>query len=188
MRDNHGRERDQTWEQTRRTRYPRSGYPKRKRSPFSVKVQTVDGSIQWVPDKERSTDAYFNIRAKSFSGIGGEIEEKEDYVLEPDERVLVKVGFMMDLLPGWEAQIRTKHSMAVQSGLSVLDSPSTIDSGYKEEVAIILINNGEQDIKLNSGDEVAQMVVAKVPHVKLWHVAEINDPFKSNEEDEKYEE
>lgn len=150
-------------------------FPSRKKQPFSIKVQTVDGSIEWVPQKTNSTDACFNIKARSFSAIYSEdSEESTSYVLEPGGMVLAKVGFILDLLPGWEAQIRTKMSLILHTGLSVLDSTGTIDSSYRDEVQVILINNSEQDIELKRGDEVAQIVIAKVPHVKLWHVQEID--------------
>lgn len=148
-------------------------YEKRKSQPFSIKIKTVDGSIEWVPERTNPTDACFNIKAKSFLDIYVDSKEQESYVLEPDARVLAKVGFMLDLMPGWEAQLRTKMSLALSNGLSVLDSPGTIDSSNQDEVAVILVNNGEDDIQLSKGDEIAQMVITKVPHVKLWHVSEI---------------
>ena len=162
----------------------RKQYPRRpKRPPFEVKIQTTDGSIDWVPTKTNPTDACFNIKAKSFVDIYVEDAcEHETYVLEPDERVLVKVGFVLDLTPGWEAQIRTKQSLALKNGLSVLNSPGTVDCSYKEEVGIILVNNGEQDIELKSKDEIAQMVITKVPHVKLWHVPEISNSIKDTKD------
>lgn len=149
-------------------------FERRKKQPFSIKVQTVDGSIEWVPQKTNPTDACFNIKARSFSAIhSGNSKETSSHILEPDEMVLVKVGFILDLLPGWEAQIRTKMSLALKTGLSVLDSPGTVDGSYQDEVGVILVNNGESDIELKKGDEVAQIVIAKVPYVKLWHVHEI---------------
>jgi len=149
-----------------------------KKQPFSIKVQTVDGSIEWVPWKTNSTDACFNIKAKSFIDIYGEDQdEQNEYLLEPDERVLAKTGFILNLTPGWEAQIRTKMSFAIKIGLSVLDSPGTVDSSFKDEIGVILVNNGEQDINLSSGAEIAQMVITRVPYVKLWHVPDINKRY-----------
>lgn len=159
----------------------RDKYSKRKREPFSIKVQTVDGSIEWVPQRTNSTDACFNIKARSFSNIDEE-GGREEICLEPGDRVLAMVGFMLDLIPGWEGQIRTKSDLALESGLSVLNSPGTIDNSYRDEIGIILINNGEQDITLNKGDEIACMIVTKIPHVKLWHVQEIHNPIKDIED------
>ena len=150
-----------------------------KKQPFSVRVQTLDGSIEWMPSRENSTDASFTVKAKSFTD-----EELESYVLEPDARVLINSGFILDLMPGWEAQIRTKHNLAIDVGLAVLDSPSTIDSSHKDEIKIILVNNGEDDITLESGSEVAQMVVTKMPHVKLWHVEKIQSSVKDIESEQ----
>jgi len=62
------------------------------------------------------------------------------------------------------------------NGLSVLDSQGLVENTDRSELNVVLINNGEEDIDLNRGDVVAQMVVTKVPHVKLWHVEEISEP------------
>ena len=151
----------------------------RKRQPFSVKTQTVDGSIEWVPSRADSTDASFTVKAKSFTSIHG--AELESCILEPDSKILANTGFMIELMPGWEGQIRTKHNLALEGGLVVLDSPSTIDNSHKGEIQVILVNSGEDDLGINSGDEIAQMIITKIPHVKLWHVEKIQSSVKDTE-------
>lgn len=144
---------------------------------FPINIQTVDGSIDWIPSKTCLTNASFIIKARSLFACDINMEFTS-YVLEPDARVLAGVGFMLDLLPGWEAQIRTKHNLALDSGLIVLDSPSTIDSSHKDEIKIVLINKGEEDIEVKKGDEIAQMIITEVPHIKLQHVEKIQSPVK----------
>jgi len=149
--------------------YERKQKPRHKRQPFPIKVKTVDGSIEWVPSRTNHTDACFNIKGRKFRDVlGGEIIDS--YILEPGMDVLVFTGFKLDLYPGWVAEFKTKMDLVLNNGLSVLDSLGIMDSGHKSEACIMMINNGDESITLNSGDEIAQMIISKVPHVKLWHV------------------
>lgn len=143
-----------------------------KKQPFSIKVKTVDGSIEWVPSRTNYTDACFNVKARKFKELFNE-KTFDSYVLDPDMTVLAYTGFILDLRPGWEAQFRTNMDLIVKNGLSVFDQSITINNNNKSESSIILVNNGDDPIELTSGYEVAQMVINKVPHVKLWHVEEI---------------
>lgn len=138
--------------------------------PLIIKIKTVDGSSEWIPQKANPTDVGFDLRARSFVNIYEEDAiESDNFLLEPDARVLIKTGIIIELKPGWEAQIRSRSGLALKKGLFVLNSPGTIDSGYRNEVGVILANNGEQDIELQKGNKVAQMAIAQVPCVKLIH-------------------
>jgi dUTP pyrophosphatase len=135
----------------------------RSKQPFSLRVKTVDGSIDWMPSKVNRTDTCFDVRARLDQPV----------ILEEDDIARIKCGFMLDLLPGWEAQIRTNRNLCIKNGLCVIDS-GIIDSSYKEEISIIVINNGDDLIQINNMDIVAHMVVSKVPHIRLWHIKNIN--------------
>jgi len=82
-------------------------------------------------------------------------------VLKPFQRVLVKTGLFISLHPGYEAQVRPRSGLALKKGISVLNSPGTIDADYRGEIGVILINLSDLDFEINSGDRIAQMVIAK---------------------------
>jgi dUTP pyrophosphatase len=81
---------------------------------------------------------------------------------------LIKTGIYIELPDGYEAQIRPRSGLALKSGITVLNSPGTIDSDYRGEVGIILINHSENEFIVNSGDRICQMVIAKHEKVQ-WH-------------------
>ena len=84
----------------------------------------------------------------------------EDYIIYPGNRILARTGFAIAIPDGYEAQIRPRSGLAVKSGLSIPNSPATIDSGYRGEVKIPLINLGDQPIPIVTFDRVAQMKFA----------------------------
>jgi len=86
----------------------------------------------------------------------------EDYIIKPGEICLVRTGFAIAIPEGYEAQIRPRSGLALKQGLFVLNSPGTIDAGYRGEVKIILTNLGKKDIVIKTGDRVAQMKFAAV--------------------------
>lgn len=92
------------------------------------------------------------------------IEEK---VLEPGRRALVRTGLVMILPPDAEAQVRSRSGLALKHGVAVLNSPGTIDSGYRGEVGVILINHGEEPFKVEKGMKIAQIVVAPVVRAEI---------------------
>lgn len=95
----------------------------------------------------------------------------DDLVLPPGGRALVPTGFAIALPEGHEAQIRSRSGLAVKSGISVLNAPGTIDSDYRGEIMVCLINHGDQPFTVSRGARIAQMVVAPVCHVD-WRPAE----------------
>lgn len=86
----------------------------------------------------------------------------EDGSIKPMERVLIKCGFAMELPIGYEAQVRPRSGLALKKGLTVLNSPGTIDSDYRGEVCVMLINLGNEEVLFSIGDRIAQMVIAPV--------------------------
>lgn len=82
--------------------------------------------------------------------------------LSSGERALVATGLAMALPPGYEAQIRPRSGLAYKHGISVVNTPGTIDADYRGEVKILLINHGQEDFTINRGDRIAQMVIAPV--------------------------
>jgi len=96
------------------------------------------------------------------SDAGMDVRSVADLTIAPGERALVPTGLVMILPPLYEAQVRPRSGLALKSGVTVLNAPGTIDSGYRGEVGVILINLGSADFKVNKGDKIAQIVVAPV--------------------------
>ena len=89
---------------------------------------------------------------------------KEDIVLKPGQRYLVPTGLSIQLPAGYEAQIRPRSGLAIKNGISLVNTPGTIDSDYRGEVKVIMINLGQDDFVIHRGDRIAQMVIAPVTH------------------------
>ena len=105
---------------------------------------------------------------------GMDLRSIEDVVIEPGKRALVKTGLAMELPEDAEAQVRPRSGLAIKNGITVLNSPGTIDSGYRGEVGVILINHGEEAFHVEKGMKIAQMVIAKVEHTKIEVVTELS--------------
>jgi dUTP pyrophosphatase len=90
----------------------------------------------------------------------------EEVVLKPFERKLLPTGIAIELPEGYEAQVRPRSGLALKHGITVLNSPGTIDSDYRGEIKVILINLGSEDFVIRRGDRIAQLVVAPVEKVQ----------------------
>jgi dUTP pyrophosphatase len=95
--------------------------------------------------------------------------------IPPLGRALVPTGFALALPRGYEAQVRPRSGLALQSGLTILNAPGTIDADYRDEVKVLLINFGDQPVRIQRGDRIAQLVIAPVTRVR-WHEADQLDP------------
>ncbi len=87
--------------------------------------------------------------------------------LEPSDRALVPTGLVIELPQGYEAQVRQRSGLALKHGVTVLNSPGTIDSDYRGEVKVLLINLGAETFLIERGDRIAQLVVSPVSHVEI---------------------
>ena len=101
-------------------------------------------------------------------------------VLKPLQRTLVKTGLFISLKPGYEAQVRPRSGLALKKGISVLNSPGTIDADYRGEIGVILINLSDSDFKIDSGDRIAQMVIAKHETVYWKPVDKLDDSLRGD--------
>ncbi len=84
----------------------------------------------------------------------------EDVIIEAGEKALIKTGFAMALPDNFEAQIRPRSGLALKHGITVLNSPGTIDADYRGEIGVILINHGKEAFRVQRGDRIAQMIIA----------------------------
>ncbi|GIV05244.1 MAG: deoxyuridine 5'-triphosphate nucleotidohydrolase [Fimbriimonadales bacterium] len=100
---------------------------------------------------------------------------KEPLTLQPGERALVPTGIRIALPPGYEAQVRPRSGLALRHGIGMVNAPGTIDSDYRGEVQVILINLGQEPFTLRRGDRIAQMVIAPVMRVEWERVATLPD-------------
>ncbi len=119
-----------------------------------------------LPKKAHESDAGFDLHAHISEQIG----------LSPGERKLIKCGFGMALPIGYEGQVRPRSGLALKSGIGVVNSPGTIDAGYRNEVGVILINHGADDFIVNNGDRIAQLVIHKLPEIEAVEVQELSNP------------
>ena len=93
--------------------------------------------------------------------------------LEPGQRALVPTGFALAIPSGYEAQVRPRSGLAIEAGLTMLNTPGTIDADYRGEVRVVAVNLGSEPVVIRPGDRIAQMVFQKVPAVDLIEVDEL---------------
>ncbi len=99
------------------------------------------------------------------------VEESAPVLLAPGERELIPTGLVLELPPGMEAQIRPRSGLALRHGITVLNSPGTIDSDYRGEVKVLLINLGEAPWEIQRGERIAQLIFQRIERAKLVEVA-----------------
>lgn len=114
-----------------------------------------------LPSHASPGSAGFDLRA----AVDGEL------VLRPGERLLVPTGIVLEIPPGWEGQVRPRSGLALRHGIGLVNAPGTIDSDYRGEVGVILINLGDAPCGLKRGDRIAQLVIARVEPVE-WEEAD----------------
>jgi dUTP pyrophosphatase len=111
---------------------------------------------------------------------GLDIYSHEDAVLEPFKVRLVKTGVSVEIPPLYEGQVRPRSGLAINHGITVLNTPGTIDSNYRGEVCIILINLGQTSYQIKKGDRIAQLVITPVPKVTVEIVDELTDTARGD--------
>lgn len=109
------------------------------------------------------------------SDAGMDIRSVEDIVIPAGKRALVHTGLVMLLPPMYEAQVRPRSGLALKSGVTVLNTPGTIDSGYRGEVGVILANFGDADFQVKKGDKIAQVIIAPVTQPEVVETDEIDE-------------
>ncbi len=97
----------------------------------------------------------------------------EPITLKPGKRALIPTGLKMALPEGYEAQIRPRSGLAYRNGITMLNTPGTIDSDYRGEVKVLAINHGEEEFTINHGDRIAQMVIAPIQQIEIQQVYEL---------------
>ena len=122
---------------------------------IAIKIHMDNGCEDLFPRKAHEDDAAFDLRSRI------------DTVIPSGKIMLVPTGVFMELPVGYEAQVRPRSGLALKHGITVLNTPGTIDAGYRGEVGVILINAGENDFTIARGDRIAQMVIQQLTDVQL---------------------
>ena len=135
-----------------------------------MKVKIINRSNNPTPTYETSLSAGMDLRAY----LEGPI------TLSPGERKLIKTGLHIELPEGYEAQVRPRSGLAFKKGITVLNSPGTIDADYRGDVGVILINHSNEEFVVNSGDRIAQLLISKFEKVN-WEISdEINSTSRGD--------
>lgn len=100
---------------------------------------------------------------------------KEPVVIHPGEIVFIPTGLAVSIPPGYEGQIRPRSGLALKHGIGMVNSPGTIDSDYRGEIGIIVINWGQQPFRVQRGDRIAQMIISKVYRGEIALVTDLDD-------------
>lgn len=121
-----------------------------------MKVRIINKSKHQLPEYATPYSAGVDLRANI----------DEPIILKPLERALIPTGLFIELPEGYEAQIRPRSGLAAKHGLTVLNSPGTIDADYRGEIRVILVNLSEEEFVINDGERICQMVIAAHVQVK----------------------
>lgn len=130
-----------------------------------VKVKIINKGHQQLPTYATPQSAGMDLRANIDATI----------TLKPMERKLIPTGLFMALPEGYEAQVRPRSGLALKHGITVLNSPGTIDADYRGEVGVILINLSQEDFIINDGERIAQMVIARHETADFEQVEVLDD-------------
>ena len=133
-----------------------------------MKIKVINKSKHELPSYATGAAAGMDLRANINSPI----------VLKSLERTLVATGLFIELPVGYEAQIRPRSGLAFKNGLTVLNSPGTIDADYRGEVKVILVNLSKEDFTINDGERVAQMVIAKHEQAEWMEVQQLEESVR----------
>ena len=135
-----------------------------------MKINIINKSGLALPQYETAHAAGMDMRAFI----------SEELVIKPMQRMLVPTGLHIELPVGYEAQIRPRSGLAYKHGISIVNSPGTIDADYRGEIKVLLINLSDTDFVVNNGDRIAQMVIAKHETISWESVEELNDTARGH--------
>lgn len=130
-----------------------------------MKLKIVNTSDNPLPEYETTGSAGVDLRAQL----------QEPVMLKPLQRALIPTGLYIELPDGYEAQVRPRSGLALKKGVTVLNSPGTIDSDYRGEIKVIMINLSNETTVINTGERIAQLIISKFEKVIFKEVDELNE-------------
>ena len=128
-------------------------------------VKIINKGGQQLPEYATSQSAGMDLRA----------DNAEPITIKPLQRRLIPTGLFMALPNGYEAQVRPRSGLALKHGITVLNTPGTIDADYRGEVGVVLVNLSDTDFTVNRGERIAQLVIARCEQAELQVVTELDD-------------
>ena len=135
-----------------------------------MKIRITNKSNNQNPSYQTSGSSGMDLRAFIPTSI----------ILSPGERVLVPTGLYLEIPENYEAQVRSRSGLALKKGITVLNSPGTIDADYRGEIGVILINLSDSDFEINTGDRIAQMIIAKHETIEWEAVDKLDDSVRGD--------
>ena len=130
-----------------------------------MQIKIINKSQHELPNYETLASAGMDLRANLTESI----------TLKPLERTIVKTGLFIELPIGFEAQVRPRSGLAAKKGITVLNSPGTVDADYRGEIGVILVNLSNDDFVIENGERIAQLVIAKHERAELIEVEELTE-------------
>lgn len=131
-----------------------------------MEVKIINKSHHALPRYETPLSAGMDVRA---------FLPEEPIILKPMQRTLIPTGLYMELPAGYECQVRPRSGLALKHGITVLNSPGTIDADYRGELRVLLVNLGNEDFEINDGERIAQIVIAKHEQAQWSLVEELSE-------------
>jgi len=128
-------------------------------------IKIINKSTHKLPAYETIASAGMDLRANISEAV----------ILKPLARAIIKTGLFIELPVGFEAQVRPRSGLAAKHGLTVLNSPGTVDTDYRGEIGVILVNLSNTDFKIENGERIAQLVIAKHERAQWVEVQELNE-------------
>ncbi len=130
-----------------------------------MQIKIINKSQHPLPNYETIASAGMDLRANI----------QEPIVLKPLERTLVKTGLFVELPIGFEAQVRPRSGLAAKKGITVLNSPGTVDADYRGEIGVILVNLSTEEFVIENGERIAQLIIARHERVEWMAVSELSE-------------
>jgi dUTP pyrophosphatase len=135
-----------------------------------MKIRIVNHSRHALPTYETHASAGMDLRANL----------AEEVLLKPLERALIPTGLFIELPVGYEAQVRPRSGLAIKKGITVLNTPGTIDADYRGEVMVILVNLSAEDYTIRNGDRIAQMIISKHEQADWQEVDDLDETSRGS--------
>lgn len=133
-----------------------------------MKIKRLEGNDLQLPSYETKQSAGMDLRACI----------TENITIKPNERKLIKTGLSIELPANYEAQVRPRSGLAIKNGITVLNSPGTIDADYRGEIGVILINLSDVDFVIEKGMRIAQIVISPVVQAELIETSELEESHR----------